>query len=765
MKEEQVIERLVSVLRDEPNNYSLILELSSKLASFDKNHVRFSVDAGVIDRLGKELVARQETAVSELVKNAYDSDASVVELLFQDTNNIGGELTVEDDGHGMTKEQVLNGFMRISSTDKIHNPTSPIYKRNRAGKKGIGRFATQRLGERLTIITQTAGEKNALKIEINWNDFNLDKDIMSISSLVTEIPKQKEQGTTLIINGLREWWSVTSIKRVYRYSLDIIQPFPLSKVTKDKSIDPGFAIKCYRSINDDLEEIADEDIMFYEHSLSEIEGYIDSTGIASWKLTSKKLDLSDSGSTPKNRKDPESKYDYLRNIHFKAYYFIYNIGMIPKMVEGYIREKANEVGGIRIYRNGFRVLPYGEPQNDWLGLDESVRRRTILPQHGNNNFFGFVEIIGYDTTLFNELSSREGLFKNEAYNELTDFVFRTLLSAVLRIADYRDVKKTTGQKNWVKQEKNPAETVKEIAETLESFANDIDSKNEQHKKDSKEPSSDEDAGKSQKFRELSEQLRTAVDSLEEIGMLRVLAGLGLTIGEFTHEIKQYLPAFDVDTMFLVDNLLETTETYKRSLRLQDSFNSFKTYASYFDETISKNVQRNLHPIELRDAVNSFKRVIEPDLDRNGFVLDTNFSGYDLFTCKMHPSEWASILFNLYSNSKKAIKRAKTPGNIYINAGEIGDNIFMEFSDNGDGIPEENQNKIFNAFFTTSSQKGHSASKEDELTGTGLGLKIIKDIIEGYGGEIFLIQSPEKYNTTFRIELAKATNKEIEEYDV
>jgi len=77
--------------------------------------------------------------------------------------------------------------------------------------------------------------------------------------------------------------------------------------------------------------------------------------------------------------------------------------------------------------------------------------------------------------------------------------------------------------------------------------------------------------------------------------------------------------------------------------------------------------------------------------------------------------------------KKQLKEPRLPGNIYINAGEIGDNIFMEFSDNGDGIPEENQNKIFNAFFTTSSQKGHSASKEDELTGTGLGLKIIKDI--------------------------------------
>ena len=132
MSEEQIRIQLEDVLKKEPNNYSLILELSTKLVSFDTDYVRFSVDAGVIDRLGKELVARHETAVSELVKNAYDADASFVELLFQDTNDIGGVLTVEDDGHGMTKEQIINGFMRISSTDKIHNPNSPIYNRGRS---------------------------------------------------------------------------------------------------------------------------------------------------------------------------------------------------------------------------------------------------------------------------------------------------------------------------------------------------------------------------------------------------------------------------------------------------------------------------------------------------------------------------------------------------------------------------------------------------------------------------------------------------------
>lgn len=171
MEEKQIREELEKTLANDSNNYTKILELSNKLASFDKDNIRFSVDAGIIDRLGTELVARQETAVSELVKNSYDADATKVTLMFENSNAIGGTLYIEDDGLGMTKEQLINGFMRISSTDKLRNPISERYKRNRAGQKGIGRFAVQRLGEKLTITTQTKNEDFALVLTINWNKY------------------------------------------------------------------------------------------------------------------------------------------------------------------------------------------------------------------------------------------------------------------------------------------------------------------------------------------------------------------------------------------------------------------------------------------------------------------------------------------------------------------------------------------------------------------------------------------------------------------
>jgi len=121
---------------------------------------------------------------------------------------------------------------------------------------------------------------------------------------------------------------------------------------------------------------------------------------------------------------------------------------------------------------------------------------------------------------------------------------------------------------------------------------------------------------------------------------------------------------------------------------------------------------------------------------------------------MHPSEWASILFNLYTNSKKAIKRAKTDGNIFIRCGKDDKIVFLEFSDNGDGISKENEENIFNAFYTTSTASNHTSNDATALTGTGLGLKIVKDIIEFYNGEIYVSSPVEGYNTTIRIEIPK-----------
>ncbi|MGN5955152.1 sensor histidine kinase [Sphingobacterium lactis] len=755
--------RLSEEVLKESSDNNLIISLSNEIASLDKSAVRFSVDAGIINRLGKELVGKQETAVSELIKNAYDADATEVDLIFENAWNQGGILTIEDNGHGMNREQLVNGFMRLSSSDKIHNPVSEKYKRQKAGKKGIGRFATQRLGNKLTIITQTLHSLDALKVIVNWDDFETDKDLLTVSNSIEFVSKTKESGTTLIIEGLREGWSDAMIKRVYRYTSELLQPFPLSKKKeeeKENSIDEGFKSNYYRSDNGDLVAIVDEERAIFQHALAEIEGYVLDDGQGCWALKSDKLNFPEEvypiGNNEKDKEDTTTPFNLIKGVHFKAYYFIYDPKLFSPGTVTFIRELGYEKGGIKLYRNGFRVLPYGEQGDDWLGLDKSNNRNIILAQHPNRNFFGFVELEDLNND-FEETSSREGLIENDRLNELTDFVYRSLTTAVMKVQELRGRKVTASQKGYKKETDNSSEKVDNAIEQIEELFKKTGIENENNTEPTKPTETVDRANELiadlKKAREV-EKIQTQ-ELIDENNMLRVLAGLGLVIGEFVHEVQRFLPGFDADIRFLKNAVKDYKDVYERTELLETNVKSFSTYTSYFDKTISRNVHRELEPIELRDVVRNFETVISNDLKRASIdMLPSKFEGYDLFTVPMHPSEWASILFNLYTNSKKAIKRVKTDGKIFIRCGKDDKIVFLEFSDNGDGISKENEENIFNAFYTTSTASNHTSDDATALTGTGLGLKIVKDIIEFYNGEIYVSTPLQGYSTTIRIEIPK-----------
>lgn len=751
MEQNKLREELKHILENEPENYSKILKLSSELSKFDQDSVRFSIDAGIIDRLGKELVARHETAVSELVKNAYDADAKKVKLTFIDSSEVGGIIVINDDGVGMTKEQLVNGFMRLASSDKIHYPFSPIYNRKRAGKKGIGRFAAQRLGKQLTITTQTEDSEQALEITINWDDFKNDQDLMFIDNKIeykNRMPK-KRSGTRLLIKNLRDKWTEAQIKRVYRYASEILQPFPLAKV-KLKTEDPGFKLICKRKEGDFSEVIANDNTMFFEHALAEITGFVDEDGYMKISVKSSKLNYSVKN-VILNQDNP---YKEIRNVFLKAYYFVYGVSDIPSQIESFIREKAKELGGIRLYRNGFRVLPYGENtrgiSNDWLGLDASVRRRTILPTHHNINFFGFIEINGQDDK-FEELSSREGLLENKAFIELTDFGYKILTDAVTKVASERGVKTRTNEKNWKKE---PEEKIAEIIEELENMTSSTEDEQSIDYQEDSEDVKEKLGSIAQKLKEAQEeQKQKQKELLEEKNLLRILAALGLTIGEFIHEIKQYQAVLEADSENIKEYIDKDSEGYEVSDRIQENLKSLSTYTSYFDEAISENIQRELSPVELESAVLAFQKAIQNDLLKRKIEFNYEAKETLLYTCPMHKSEWASILFNLYTNARKAIQKVnRGNGSLYIEIGSTKKNVYLEFSDNGNGIPLENRDKVFNPFFTTSAPVGKITRNHEEMTGTGLGLKIVKDIITGYGGIIYVKEPIEGYSTTFRIEL-------------
>lgn len=761
MTESEVKEKLSQLLSQEDLDYSAILSLSNRLSQFDKGNVRFSVDAGVIDRLGNELVSRQETAVSELVKNSYDADATCVKLTFINSNETGGTLVIEDSGVGMTKEQLINGFMRISSTDKVRHPYSDLYNRKRAGKKGIGRFAVQRLGRNLSIITKSINEDSAYKLSIDWDKYVGEKNLTDITNTIENINSDKTFGTTLRIENLRDKWTEAAIKRIYRYVSDIMQPFPLSKNNNAEGQDPGFKAVFYISDGFSERKIVDDKIMIYDHAVAVIDGFVDANHKAGYSVVSSKLgiDFSDDIGI-----DPDNKYslfDKIKNVKFRAYYYIYEGNLIPKMHLNAIRKLANVAGGIRLYRNGFRVLPYGEPGDDWLSLDMSTRRRSILPTHTNISFFGFVEIDDSSGD-FEETSSREGLMNNDAMIQLQNFTYRAILNSVIKIAEVRNIKLVSGQKkdekgNWEKIDirvKNIAHTLDELDKALES-GDGVVAKRQRRKKIAKLKKDLGDIEKLQK-QEISK-------TLKERSMLRVLGSVGLTIGQFIHEIKYHFDNIKDDINVLIQDLQNNYKALERLCILNDNFASFSSYMSYFDNVISLNIVRELRPIELRTVVKPFIESMYSDAIKAGIeLLPAEFIGYNLYTKPMHPSEWSSILFNFYTNSKKAIKRVGNTGQIHIECGATDKYIYLEFSDTGDGISPEDEDRIFDEFYTTTSQNSlESLDYKNQIEGTGLGLKIVKDIILSYKGNIMVVSPKHHYSTCIRVEIPKANDKDLE----
>jgi len=767
---EKIEEQLKIILSIQPVDTDKIIALSTKLAQLDKSKIRFSVDAGVIDRLGQELVARQETAVSELVKNSYDADATQVDLIYHDSDKIGGKLEIIDNGIGMDRNQLVNGFMRISSTDKIHNPKSERYNRKKAGQKGIGRFAVQRLGKKLTIITQTLQSEKALKLTINWDDYKGDIDLNSVTNKLEVIEKTREEGTTLIIDNLRDRWTKAAIKRVYRYVSDILQPFSLTQGKKvklrDKSLkldaEKGFKVRFLKQNGKEKEVVADNQSMIYDYALATISGYIDESGQGIYSLESETLNINEIDKIGNDPDDKFQPFDKLRNIQFIAYYFVYNAGYIPKMQEGTIKKVT---GGLRLYRNGFRVLPYGESGNDWLNLDESVKRRSILPVHGNQNFFGFVEILDKEKK-FNETSSREGLIENDAFVQLQNFVYRTLMTGIIKIAEARNIKVTTGQG----KDKKGKWDYESIEIRIKNIAHTLDKLDEELAKE-------ESGIQTKKRRKNLKKIKKQVQELEEIqkseqqkylkekSMLRVLSSVGLTIAQFIHEIKFHMGNINLDIKNLIDNLQENKALLDIALTLEENFSSFHTYTSYFDNVISQNVIRELKPIELRKVVRPFIESIKKDAERVGITMEIPiFNGYFIYSKPMHPSEWSSILFNFYTNSKKAIKKAETDGEILIECGIEENKVYLEFSDNGIGIPKDIEENIFDEFFTTTSATDFDTGIGNEgITSTGLGLKIVKDIVSSYRGTVTVVSPKGNFNTCIRVEIPKATEKDLNNY--
>ena len=200
----------------------------------------FEVHPSVVYQLGESLISDAVLALIELVKNSYDADATYAKVII-DTQGIvgvdgakysseGGRIIVEDDGNGMTLEDIEVGWLTISNRKKRElkqaKETTPG-GRTPLGDKGLGRLGVQRLGEDLEIFTKAKGD-SGFHFGFSWIDFETAPRLEDVDIHLADINYPRKNGTKVVVSGLKEldlWRGQAAIKRLEQKLSRMISPY------------------------------------------------------------------------------------------------------------------------------------------------------------------------------------------------------------------------------------------------------------------------------------------------------------------------------------------------------------------------------------------------------------------------------------------------------------------------------------------------------------------------------------------------------------
>lgn len=665
---EEIRAELVAELGKKRVDTGRLLKLAAELSRHDTDSMAFSVNATIVRRLGRELVSARETALAELVKNSYDADATKVSVVISSLDKPGGRLVIEDNGEGMTFDQVRDGFLRISSDEKERSPLSAIYKRKRAGQKGIGRFAVERLGKRLLLVTTTRTAQDAIQVDIDWNRFEESGDIGAIRNPVARVPKAFTHGTRLIIDGLREGWSITSLQETQSYLNDLLEPsyFETEVLTSldDESAAPGGAVgqeflvtfNVLKGATPQVIQTAERDLIVSALAIvtAEVERNSD------WNIAIKSALLGktwnyDLTTIPDSEKAAWSFRD-LKNIRLQAAYYIWDEEIVESLNLKHLRKLITQRAGIRVYRNGFRVPPYGDPGNDWLGLDKAQSQREILVAIGNKSWLGYIRILDPENRLIVETSSREGLVRNRFYDELRTFAKSSLRLCAIAIGRSRGKKVFTSEPAEFGQTKveRARLTVQRLAKQIRQLTATRHSKISTIAKEAQT-----DATIAEFRLELEQLVKDTTDLVGEMSILRVLASVGMSVLMFSHEVKGVLVAMlaQIDVLLADDGVTQSTSGKLKTLK--ELLLRLQHHTSFYEATGAAAAARDRLYTDMLAAALNFVETFKAQALRRAITL--HFEGGVMLPPQrvaIHEAEFSAILINLYTNAVKAIERRR-----------------------------------------------------------------------------------------------------------
>lgn len=386
-----------------------------------KDNLQFRVSAELKNILGRDLITSPDIAILELVKNSYDAHASKVEITFNEDY-----LSIADNGKGMSKRDLIDKWLFVAYSAKSDGTEDQNYrnkfKRHYAGAKGIGRLSCDRLAKSLVLTTRSAEENKTEVLHVDWSSFELHKqaefDTIDIPHETFDsipcFPLSSPTGTILEFTGLHLFWTREDIKRLRKSLEKMINPF--------SGTDDDFRIEIIAP------KMMEEDAKA-ESQYEVVNGVIENSIADVLKLKTTEIEsrihdgkihttLTDRGIVMYEIEESNTDFSLLTSASISLFFlnrsakysFTTRMGIEPV-----------NYGNVFLFRNGFRILPFGEYNDDSWGLNQR-QQQGYNRRIGTRDLFGRVDIEADDPDLIKEVSSRDGgLIKTAASQQLMDY--------------------------------------------------------------------------------------------------------------------------------------------------------------------------------------------------------------------------------------------------------------------------------------------------------------------------------------------------------
>jgi signal transduction histidine kinase len=695
---------------------------------------------------GDELISSESVAVAELVKNAYDADAASVLVRFAGPLKAGaGSVEVIDDGHGMSLETIRTTWMEPGTLNRRRNTRSQERGRRVLGEKGIGRFAASRLAERLEVITRRTGAASEVHVTFDWSQFDDDDRFLdevearwwetapgelTKSGSLAQLAKLRKQspsrdrGTILRMTNLRTDWDAEKIRELRSTLARLVLPLPDAKELRaDFEIFLGLPDSMA-----DLEGAVETPEALGQPHYS-IAGGIDADG--GYKL---KAVVRDEGGAERlsgqfrlsgDREPQCGPFRIELRVWDRDPSSMRELAQTHGQALQEIRRDLDEGAGVSIYRDGFRVLPYGEQQNDWLRLDlRRVQNPTM--RVSNNQIVGYILVSADENPGLRDQTNREGLIEGPALWDLRDLVIQVL----------SELEKRRYKTRHPKAEEEPRR---------DGIFSGFDLADLQGLVRERHPSDQQLlAAVETKQRDLERR----IDEVQEVlARYRRLATLGQLIDSVLHNGRTPLAKIRNEAdlalreMGAKNGAQSGTDGLKKRIALVADQAGVLAAVFRRIEPFGGRKRGRPSKIRLEDVIANSFEVLRPELDRAGVNVDLPTTRTELTA---DPTELQEVLINLIDNSIYWLAQVpKAERRMNVDVRRFDDRLEVELSDSGPGVDPEYRDRIFEPYF--------SAKPE----GVGLGLAIAGEIVQDYyGGSLELISGGALPGATFRATLRR-----------